>query len=52
LKWIQDGVGIEAPNAPTLVEMEVETQILGGSEHIQLTSGSLDVVVKVQLIVK
>jgi hypothetical protein len=52
MKWIQDGLGIEAPNAPTLVEMEVETQLLGGSERIQLTGGSLDVVVKVQPIVK
>ncbi len=34
LNQIQDGVGIETPNAPTLVEMEVEIQLVGGSEHV------------------
>jgi hypothetical protein len=47
LKHIHDGVGIEATNAPTLVEMEVETQLVGGSEQVKLTVGSPNVVVKV-----
>jgi len=44
---IRDGVGIEATNAPTLVEMEVETQLVGGSEQVKLIGGSPNVVVKV-----
>ncbi len=47
LKQIRDGVGIEATNAPTLVEMEVETQLVGGSEKVKLIGGSPNVVVKV-----
>ncbi len=47
LKQIRDGVGIEATNAPTLVEMEVETQLVGGSEQVKLIGGSPNVVVKV-----
>jgi hypothetical protein len=34
LKRIQDGVGIRTPNAPTLVEMEVEIQLVGGNERV------------------
>jgi hypothetical protein len=34
LKQIWDGASIDAPNAPTLVEMEVETQLVGGNEKV------------------
>jgi hypothetical protein len=56
LKWIRDGANIDAPNAPALVKMEVETQRANASEkvsiEVQLASGSGDVPVKVQPIIK
>jgi hypothetical protein len=56
LKWIRDGANIDAPNAPALAKMEVETQRASGSEkvsiEVQPASGNGDVAVKVQLIIK
>jgi len=56
LKQIQDGASIDAPNAPTLAKMEVETQPVGGNEEVlvevQPVGGSPYVVVEFQPIIE
>jgi hypothetical protein len=34
LKQIRDGANSDAPNAPTLAEMEVETEHVGGNGEV------------------
>ncbi|CAM6077403.1 unnamed protein product [Sphagnum tenellum] len=47
LKRIQVGASMNAPNAPTLAEMEMKTYVVGGSEEVQSVGGSPNVAVEV-----
>jgi hypothetical protein len=52
LKQIRDGVSMNAPNAPTLAEMEMESYLAGGREKVQLVGGSPNAAIEVKLVIE